>query len=723
MPLDRNLKSKLPNNLKGSLLWEDIMDVIEEELGLFKDQIYKKKFYLYPFEQDDVDLLKSIAKSFGFIINTSIKEDLDYVIAYFKAIPFLIKMKGTLPAYNFIFKLIEKPGGVYIIPQLNGDIYKIIDFDSTIANLSPEKTIQPTIYQITDFGYVISPTLYFDSGWSFDEDPPIEFDGLGEQPTQNLAIEYDCLSLLDPEDINSALFTKEYFEYMIDSVNNFRKQVTVPMIGTQLSLYSDLNTYYNTYHQISALDGKEYTYPNILCNAAQTKYFRQKNEIDPFIFDDSPDRPFDGVEQWAFDITATSGDIKTLESLFHKIYLGIGKKGLQSESCPDIESGLILYLPLNRVDLFTNTVREESFNDYTCDIINGYAFEQGIIGKAFKFDGTNYIVVNDVNFTTTDLSLNFFFKFTDEGTGVLFDCNNFIQINGGGTGTSFEINFDVGGSEFTVSSLLPNQEYMLSLVYNDADEEVSIYLDGTFLFTNFLIYAFSPTTEDLYIGCNRFTTSNFFGIIEEFRVYNRQLTVEEISFFWENKYGTQSSLAYPIFSREIFTKEKYNQIIDADTSYYGVATAVEAQRVYEELGYTDIGGLFTLDYTATFPAFVPNNIILNIRTIGSGGVTVENEVRDDPVTGNFTLGSDIVATVDYDTNIISIDLSTSAIIKPETLVSIFYATDYEFEYTEAGIYDDEDNMVAYTTFAPISYKDMNNHFSLSWVFYNKVIEI
>ena len=178
MALDRNLKAKLPTNLKGEKFWEDIMDVIETELGLFKDEVMKKKYYLYLFEYDSIQDLKDIAKSFGFTINTTLTNEMDYVKAYFKAIPFLIKRKGTAPAYLFFFKLIEKQGNIYIIPQLDGSIYKIIDFEDTLLNLPIDKTEIPIISGISDFTYAISPLEYFDTDWDFDETPPIQFDPL-----------------------------------------------------------------------------------------------------------------------------------------------------------------------------------------------------------------------------------------------------------------------------------------------------------------------------------------------------------------------------------------------------------------------------------------------------------------------------------------------------------------------------------------------------------------
>lgn len=723
MALNRNLKAKLPNNLKGDPFWNDIMDVIEEELGLFKDQIMKKRFYLYPFEYDSIQEMKDIAKSFGFIINTSLGNDLDYVRAYFKAIPFMIFKKGTATPFLFLFKMIEKTGGVYIIPQFDESIYKIIDFETTVSNLSIDKSVIPTIYSLTDFTQAISPLIYFDEGWDFDEDPPVVFDSVNEFPTQNLAIEYDCLDMVEV-DGTYYMYTEEYFEYIADGVENFRKVTTVPMIGCQLALFSDLNNRYDSFNKISPVDGNVYTYPQIFCNAAQTKYFRTTIEVDPFVFDDSPDRPFDGVDLWRFDVDESSeGSIKAVESLFDRVYLGIGKKGLQSASFPNIDKNLIIYLPFNQINVEDNTIPDESPSGYTCDLIGDYSFELGYIGKSLVFTGDNYIIANDINFTTTDISINFFVRINStesEDIQFLFDCNNFIRLYASPniTNQQFELLIDIDGSEISYSPLNLSEFYMISLLYDDSEETLSLYINGVFIFSQFLVYSFSPTTEDAYLGISKFLNANLIGSIEEFRVYSRVLTTNEIGFIYDNKYGTQSSLAYPVYSREIFLKEKYYEMISADVEYYGVVTAVEAQRNYEELGYTNVSSEFTTTYTSTFPNMIPKNIFLHVQTLGSGDVVVYNEVQDDPVTGNFVLDGATLATVDYDTNTITIDVSTLATINPESLVAISYATDYEFEYTEAGVYDDEGKMVAYTTFAPVRFSDMNNHLSLSWIFEN-----
>ena len=275
----------------------------------------------------------------------------------------------------------------------------------------------------------------------------------------------------------------------------------------------------------------------------------------------------------------------------------------------------------------------------------------------------------------------------------------------------------------TLTSLNLGEIYMLTVVYDDSSTTFSIYLNGVSQGDTVLAATISVTTEDLYIGDNSTNTSPLEGFIEEFRVYSRILTEDEITFIYEKKYGTQSSLAYPIYSRQIFTKEKYFQSESATLQYYGVVTAVEAQRNYEELGYSNGSGEFTYSYSATFPNFIPGNIYLHFFTLGSGSIVVTEKLRDsiiDKNNGKFYYGGTLdIGDVDYNNNTVTLDFDLiKAVVNPNSLVAISYATDYGFEYTEAGVYDNEGKMVAYTTFAPIKFKDLDNHLSLSWIFEN-----
>lgn len=1116
MSVARNLKNKLPGLLKESDFWEDLMDVFEEELNRLQDVIFVDKYYLYPFSYNEVEDIVEVAKDFGFDINSEIKTDLDYAQACMKAISFFIKNQGITYAYEFLFRLLEKNGTIYLCSQNSSQkLIKKVNWPSTIENAPLDRKNIPSFFNHTYFESGDNPTqnlvieykskdlitfsdisvpfnnfltssnerlaiklkldsidpvsngfleevnskyisfsgndiidfesLFGKSAVKFDGNTKICsdilvsseysdftsynisfnlkidsslnntatiiscFDGsenikqqiflvpsdgkfelyfmLGEYPFYEIGesttgilldteVEYfisfnlflnknytptpfpkktlvevfvnnylkysydpaanaakklpvQSLQLnignysfsdstrnfkglisnmsiqgkfLSQEEISQnfvgslGIYDERFFRYIEDNVFNFKKASTAPMIGAAISLYSDVNAYYDTISELSSLSNLRYSYPDILTNACATKFFRVRPLIDPMFFDNDPDQPFDDTIRFRFD-SILEGTVLPISQLFKTVKIGSGFKGMYPKDYPLLDKDLIFYLPLSNGNLqIDNTYKlyDESTNEYPVVLSGSYIPSCGTIGKALHFSGTTKVYADNVFMSASSKTINVWVK-NIEDTGYvvdIFSSKDVLMINDFGlsidsgtvyatinkkkyatvpiqidetlmvtliydhdnrkivsyrngaywregtisypstldevsagviatlTGTadreleenelagkdlifkdltrglqlvsisshsvtdvsliipsitytipSKEITGIEANSEYNIVDYYPTPNISGSTAENDVygsscdlaitaprnileDEfvgkiikwEDDVYgwqvaeiisnnavLSGddftvTFedremgfvgLGNDFFIYDFLPYDTALL----EFNTSHPFGvnlsenlnaIVEEARLYNRILSEEEISLLFSTRIGTSKSIACPVFYRPIEIEEYYE---DTSAKIKGLSCPIVANRCIEEIGYADATSSYTGSGIVQHLSMIPGGLKLRIRN-ASGDIV---EVDDDPITGEFVYELETIGTANYSTNTIFVDFSSNANIQAESLIEIDYKTTAAIEYTEAGIFDENDQCVAYTTFAPIRFNNYRNHLSLDWMFYDDFV--
>ena len=170
----------------------------------------------------------------------------------------------------------------------------------------------------------------------------------------------------------------------------------------------------------------------------------------------------------------------------------------------------------------------------------------GAMESAYNFNGSSYIGITDNSlFTlgqTKDLAISGWFN-TTEASGVLFDKSNgnsgylaFIPDNGSNQITFLARQSDVGSSQVVSSAGYNDGNWHHFVMQMDRDGGMQIYIDGLLdaESLNALSDGFNPdTSEDFLIGVaggvDNANLNNFFnGSLDDFKIYNRVLTAQEI---------------------------------------------------------------------------------------------------------------------------------------------------------------------------------------------------
>jgi len=182
--------------------------------------------------------------------------------------------------------------------------------------------------------------------------------------------------------------------------------------------------------------------------------------------------------------------------------------------------------------------------------IYGAEFVKGIKGQALSFDGANDYVdcgYSDLFKIEGDISASVWLKsFHTSGSDV------FLSIEGGGGygGEGVEDNavlslsitprqelkyiheYSAGRNEEAVFGTIPNGDWLnLTIVRNASTKRVTAYLDGSSIGNlDYSHQAYNPLSQlDLTIGARSLGDQLYRGIIDEVRIYDRVLSIDEIS--------------------------------------------------------------------------------------------------------------------------------------------------------------------------------------------------
>jgi len=212
-----------------------------------------------------------------------------------------------------------------------------------------------------------------------------------------------------------------------------------------------------------------------------------------------------------------------------------------------LKNGLILYYPFNE------NANDESENNYH-GIINGATLTQdrfGIANSAFKFDGENdYIKINDVgdHVPNEEITVSMWLKpnaSKPQFQLMLCPDNNRFAISAyyfhDGMNTIFwdyGWNGQVGdapGRLYFRPEPIDTLWHHYAFVSSIAQSKMKIYKDGNLLIEkDFSQPLLNSTGKDLKIGSG---DSNLYynGIIDDIRIYNRILTIDEINQLFNEK--------------------------------------------------------------------------------------------------------------------------------------------------------------------------------------------
>lgn len=206
----------------------------------------------------------------------------------------------------------------------------------------------------------------------------------------------------------------------------------------------------------------------------------------------------------------------------------------------NLEDGLILHLPFSE-GYGNSTTNDESTNsnDGTLNNIDDNNWTNGACGTALEFNGVDEFI-NCGNDTSLDFSGGFsisvWIKLNDHATGCGFvlckrgttDTDMEYGVMWSDTSNALKCGFEnVWRGSTSPNAILPGRWYHVGIVYNQVD--VRYYVNGFLDEVPYLVSgSISSTTHDLIVGkCNP-ANCHFDGIIDEIRVYNRNISATEI---------------------------------------------------------------------------------------------------------------------------------------------------------------------------------------------------
>ncbi|MFZ1626983.1 MAG: LamG domain-containing protein [Candidatus Moraniibacteriota bacterium] len=215
----------------------------------------------------------------------------------------------------------------------------------------------------------------------------------------------------------------------------------------------------------------------------------------------------------------------------------------QKQGTGRLDSGLAGYWKL---DENTGTsAGDASTNGNTGTLTNGPTWTTGQIGSAVTFDGSNdHVSVADsksLDITNT-LTIASWIKPTSVSPtgdksivrkeGADYSDNYSLILGGGGDAASGNIGFiynSVGWRVFDSGYKLPDtQWHHVAVTFNYSNTQLLFYVDGLLVSTKTIVANLTTNTNALNIGMD-VNNKYFSGSIDEVRIYNRALSVDEVS--------------------------------------------------------------------------------------------------------------------------------------------------------------------------------------------------
>lgn len=258
--------------------------------------------------------------------------------------------------------------------------------------------------------------------------------------------------------------------------------------------------------------------------------------------------------------------------------------GVQSSTAPSLSSKLVAHW---KFDEGSGSISHDSSgNNKNGTLAIGSSSPtwntNGHSNKALNFDGNDSITLANEIVSTSSIRVN----------GITYSAwikpNNIIgtqKIVGQKPGSGYS---DLASGGLDISSgkarmiayddniaykyatgnttLIPNQWYLITGIYNPLDKKIKIYVNGKFDGGETSITTFNRLASNNYnlIGSHNFTSSFFNGLIDEVKIYNTALTDEEI----KQDYNQGSAISFGSTTQTIGgTTTSLEYCIPGDTSY------------------------------------------------------------------------------------------------------------------------------------------------------------
>ncbi|MCK9438826.1 MAG: LamG-like jellyroll fold domain-containing protein [Patescibacteria group bacterium] len=234
---------------------------------------------------------------------------------------------------------------------------------------------------------------------------------------------------------------------------------------------------------------------------------------------------------------------KIPDNVIYNHYQDSGKYSLSFElegNLDDFDSGYncavnenIIDSPCCPSDLIAYLQAEENANDYLGNydgVFTGATYVDGRFGQAFNFDGSsNYITLNSPIEFSVGTSLSLWINLNNVSTTRYFIGDSSRTAGIRYNGTEF-LAFQVGSGYTGVNWSKVNEFVHLVVVKTDS-YNFDFYINGVKIGTSYSGNNSSNILID-FIG-RRFDGYYFLGPIDEIMFFNRELSLDEISFLYE----------------------------------------------------------------------------------------------------------------------------------------------------------------------------------------------
>jgi hypothetical protein len=407
--VDLRTNKRIPPSLRDTI-YESMLEAVSEEISIWRESIRVQKTSFYDVDLMDTERLTEVCGTFGVPFITSVKSDISFLREEVRAIPFKIYYKGTATLYKSFLYAVDRYGEMFIYIYRK-DVKNIIrsmlspfyNAAMTPPNLPFRHTSRGDFSGSIKDWLRLDEGLYLDAGssiWSLDtESVEISTNHIGlEYFIDRIILRNDIDAVTGVEKINEYLMTKEYLDYMNQSIEFARRSKEVPHIGSQLSIQTDTSGLCNSYDPSS-----EYSIPSLKLNAVTR-----------------PDY---------FNLVSSPHDISFIE-------FGIGKKNVASVQNPDVPfpselASKVCSIPISFQDQFSDSGYIGAVGKYSGQSMGGFKILDGS-----AFDGN----VQDFYFTLPfapiqrgGVVLDFYLPsgevlpITDDRRGIL------LSLNGCGT--------------------------------------------------------------------------------------------------------------------------------------------------------------------------------------------------------------------------------------------------------------------------------------------------
>ncbi|MEM7396679.1 MAG: LamG domain-containing protein, partial [Verrucomicrobiota bacterium] len=210
---------------------------------------------------------------------------------------------------------------------------------------------------------------------------------------------------------------------------------------------------------------------------------------------------------------------------------------------PPTADGLFTHFSM---DYNTNAIIfDESPNGFLADVTGPIPVSNGVVNGAYQFDGVNDIIERRTSNGDdhTNFSLSVWTKLLrDYVQEPAYFATTLVVGQGGGFAASYSgarltlnittnvVGALAAGRTFASEVLTPGEWYHVSFTYDGFVKQT--YLDGVLVHSTNVVRTMAPSDSPLTIGdlprSNPRALANFHGYLDEFRLYNRALTHDEI---------------------------------------------------------------------------------------------------------------------------------------------------------------------------------------------------